>query len=673
VLLAACSPGSPDSTEPAAKPAQLEFVGSERCAECHESEYDNWLGSHHQLAMQAASGDSMLGDFSGITVPYYDTDASFYTRDGDYFIRLQDAGGDNAEYRVTHTFGVVPLQQYLVDGPGGRKLVPQFAWDSRAAAEGGQRWYHLYPDEFVGPGDPLHWTGRYFTWNTMCAECHSTDLQVNYDPGTDTFATTFKEVSVGCESCHGQGSVHVAQAESGEFDASWGLPVDLDDRGDDAWVMNVETGIAELSGPGRRQQPESCGRCHARRAVIARDYEFGRPLTDTHMPALLDEYLYYADGRIQDEVYVYGSFLQSRMYAAGVTCSDCHEPHSAQLRAGANPNDICATCHLADRFATVEHSETGIGDCVTCHMPATTYMGVDDRRDHSFRLPGTSDDPDHYGAVVAAGRDGGADDTLLAGIANVDFPDIARATMLTLLQQPAMRLDTLSTQLAEPSPLLRIAALRTLLEVPVSQRGTLGSNLLRDPVRGVRIQAARTFIGETDLLDYEDVRALTRATAEYRDSLEASLFWPESAVQLAELESRDGNLVTARRYYEHALRLDHENAAAHYAYGLFLVRNDAPAAALDHIGTAARLAPDIAIYAYVHGVALNSTGNSDAAVGVLADARRRFPDDFDIAWALVTIRRDRGEIDMAHELLREMRLQFPDRPQVDSLAQALGI
>ena len=44
----------------------------------------------------------------------------------------------------------------------------------------------------------------------MCSECHSTGVQKNYDANNDRFHTTWSEISVGCETCHGQGSRHVA-------------------------------------------------------------------------------------------------------------------------------------------------------------------------------------------------------------------------------------------------------------------------------------------------------------------------------------------------------------------------------------------------------------------------------------------------------------------------------
>jgi hypothetical protein len=360
----------------------------------------------------------MLGDFSGIDFSYFDTSTQFLTRDSEYLVKTENAAGEMQEFPIAYTFGVEPLQQYLVKFPGGRLQALPFAWDTRTSDDGGQRWYHLYPDEYIGPGDELHWTGRNFNWNFTCAECHSTNVTTGYDLASDSFDTHYDEISVGCESCHGPGSVHIAQAGAAHFDTSFGLPVNLDDRGSAVWSMNPETGIAERSlRVDRQQQPEACGRCHSRRSVIAPNYEYGKPLTDTHMPSLLREHMYFADGQIQEEVYVYGSFVQSRMYRAGVTCTDCHNPHSGELVTGPDPNSVCAQCHLPAKFATAEHRSNRDAGCVDCHMPARTYMGVDDRRDHSFRILATID---HYGAAIEAGRNGPANRLLSTAFQNTD-------------------------------------------------------------------------------------------------------------------------------------------------------------------------------------------------------------------------------------------------------------
>ncbi len=670
--------GCSEAQDPApANDTPLSFLGSESCSTCHQEAYRDWRGSHHQLAMQVANAETVLGDFSDVTFRHFSTKARMFTRDGKFFVVTENADNQAQEFEVTHTFGVSPLQQYLVDAPGGRKQALQVVWDARPESQGGQRWYPLYAEENIAADDPLHWTGRYFNWNIMCAECHSTNLKTGFDIASNSFDTSYSEISVGCEACHGPGSAHVQQAERSTFDSGFGLLLDLDDNAKAAWVMNSATGIAERvtadQSESASQQTETCGRCHARRSVIAAEYEYGKPLADTHLVSLLEENLYHADGRIQDEVYVYGSFVQSKMYAAGVTCSDCHNPHSGELHAGPDPNDTCATCHSPDKFAAATHAPEQIGDCVSCHMPATTYMGIDDRRDHSFRLPGTSDDPSHYGQVIAAGRSGESNAPLLAGIANKNYPAIARATMLGLLGPVESNpdLQTLVRQLDDPDALVRIGALRALRNQSANTRLRAGSHLLRDTVRAVRLEAVTTYADLRDLLPHADRTAFEVASDEYRAALSAVAAMPEAALNLAEFEASLGNLEAAEGMFEHAAQIGKDVPLVNYAYGMFLVRSGDSEPALPYFARAAELAPDVARFAYVYGVALNTLGNPSDALAVLETAFVQFPEEFDVGWALATISRDLGNSENARRVAKLLQARFPDRPEVQSLLDSL--
>ncbi len=629
-----CSgPETPDSARPEA-PQNPRFVGSESCATCHNTAYRDWLGSHHQLAMQVANGESVMGDFDNASVDYFGQ-TSRMLREGDTFImRTDNAIGEPENFTVSHTFGVYPLQQYLTEFDDGRKQVLPFAWDTRSTTEGGQRWYHLYPDEEIRHDDSLHWTGRLANWNYMCAECHSTNLKMGYDLATDRFNTTWSEVSVGCEACHGPGSEHLRQAATG-FDASYGLKVGLDDRGTAAWIMNPETGIAERSEVAKHlQQPESCGRCHSRRAPLREDYEYGRPLLDTHRVALLEEGLYHADGRIQDEVFVYGSFVQSKMYAAGVTCTDCHNAHSGELLTGPEPNDVCAQCHLPTRFATTEHAPHN--DCVSCHMQDEVYMGVDRRRDHSFRVPGTASDTNHYGAAIGFARSAGG---AVAAHIDDDYSPIVRATLVSLLRAPfdADELAVLEAATEDADPLVRLAALQAIHVAPPLERPLLGTTLLSDPVRAVRAQAALTFVGARDVLPADAARAYPDAAGEYRHALLTAASQPGSLAMLADFEFRTGDNAASLRYLQQSVEMAPKLAIARHAYGLALVRDKRYDAAIKELETAYRLAPDNARFTYVYAVALNQLGRVEEASAVLAKARTDFPDDSDIQsfWRLL--------------------------------------
>ncbi|MGI9237301.1 MAG: ammonia-forming cytochrome c nitrite reductase subunit c552 [Woeseiaceae bacterium] len=707
--ISACAPESTPATD-SGGPAM--FLGSSACANCHEREYRDWQGSHHEQAMQVANESTILGNFANAEFNYYGKKTLFSSRDGEYFVLTENGTGDLQEFRITHTFGVTPLQQYLVEFPGGRLQALPFTWDTRPASDGGQRWYHLYPDEYIEPGDELHWTGRLQTWNYMCAECHSTNLVMGYDFNTDTYNTTYDEISVGCEACHGPGSEHRDLAISGDLRDRSGLAIDLDDNRNAAWIMNAATGFAERSEPVDHvpRQPEACGRCHSRRGVIAATYAYGKPLADTHRLALLDEHLYFADGQIKDEVYVYGSFVQSRMYGAGVTCSDCHNPHSGRLHTGSTPSDACSQCHLPSKFATSDHSRHDLGDaaCVDCHMPSRTYMGIDGRRDHSFRIPRPDltveiDSPNacngchleqsaewaalevakwhgskgslrrHVGTAIAAGRQAPANAVLADASMNDNFPSIGRATALTLLVPPYTDAETgaITSALRDADPFMRTAALRALQLAPAETRLQLGTETLDDAILSVRLTAALVYADLRDLLPAAAARSFARVADEYRASHEMLANTPEALASLGNFELSSGNVNQAAGYFRDALKLEPQSALFRHSMGIVLVRSGDRDGALDELQKAYELEPTNSRYVYVYGVALNSLGRNDDALTLLQNARRQFPTDFDIGWAVATMLRDSGDLEHARIVATELNEQFPDNANVAALLGAI--
>jgi hypothetical protein len=646
LALSACSEAPP---EPAPDIGDREptFVGSTACRDCHEAPFNAWLGSHHDLAMQVADDATVLGDFGGVSFEYFDTVTEFFRQDDDFVVRTQNAEGDIRDFVVSYTFGAEPLQQYLVEFPNGHLQPLAFAWDTRDAAEGGQRWFHLYPDEYVGPQDELFWAGREQNWNYMCAECHSTNVQLNYDVAADTFATTWSEINVGCEACHGPASNHVSAAQSGTLPGDKALPVSLDDRRGVTWQMNLQTGIAERRPMAMRAplQPEACGRCHARRGVITPHYEYGKPLADTHRVALLTEPLYYPDGQIRDEVFVYGSFVQSRMYQAGVTCTDCHNPHSLELHTGPEPDLVCAQCHLPDRFAAREHHghEAGQVACVDCHMPATNYMVVDPRRDHSLRIPRPDlslttgapnactmchDDRDDSWAAEAA-QEWWGEPPAQAMVES----GIRRATEFATLAAPLSQdgAAAVGRGLRDPDPLVRMAAARVAPGLPPQAVLQQLAPLLEDEVLSVRLEAVQALAPARDYLPATTAAAFDRAADEYRAAQLAIASRPQAHGALAEFEGRLGNIEQALVHADHALAMAPDMALLLHSRGLLLVRASRHDEALVDLQRAAQLAPDVARFAYVYAVALNSLGDPAAAREVLEEALGRHPDDPDIA------------------------------------------
>jgi tetratricopeptide (TPR) repeat protein len=597
----------PETTVTAQQSATLSapgFVGRATCAGCHAEQDRLWQGSHHDLAMQEANEQTVLGHFNRDTFSKDGVVSEFFRQDGRFMVRTDGADGKLADFEIKYTFGVTPLQQYLIELPGGRLQALSIAWDSRPQAAGGQRWFHLYPNEKIDHRDELHWTKLSQNWNFMCADCHSTDLKKNYDEASRGYHTTWAEIDVACEACHGPGSQHVALVNKTPGYESidprtHGLVVQLDERKGARWTINPESGNA-VREPARTssKEIETCARCHSRRGQWFADVRPGDPLMNSYLPAVLREGLYHADGQIDGEVYEYGSFLQSRMNHAGVTCSDCHEPHSLKLRA--EGNGVCLQCHAADRFDTPSHHFHEAGSdatqCVECHMPAKHYMVVDPRRDHSFRIPrpdlsvkiGTPNacnqchtdkspqwaaaalrqrlghDPkgyQDYAETLHAARTGASDagSRLEALLRATDQPAIARATAAEALGQ-RLTPDTfpsLMQAMQDADPLVRASALEATDAVPPEQRWEAAHALLRDPVRVVRALAAETLAdvppGQVPSAERAD---LDLASSEYLAAQQLNADEPGSQVNLGNFLSAKGDVAGAEHAYREALAID---------------------------------------------------------------------------------------------------------------------
>jgi len=730
------------------KPVETnEYVGANVCKQCHQAEFEAWQGSHHSLAMQEANEQTVLGNFNNAKFKHHDVESTFFKRDGKFMVRTDGPDGKLTDYPITYTFGVTPLQQYLIAFPGGRYQALSIAWDSRPKAEGGQRWFHLYPNDKMDHTDQLHWTGRYQNWNMECAECHSTNLKKGYDAATDSYKTTFNEINVACESCHGPASQHIEWAKLTQppySDNDKGLAVKLQSNWQKVWKPPGDGKVtAHREQPANDELMNTCWACHARRSTLVEGKLPGLPLEDTHHPALLMQPAYYADGQQRDEDYTWGSFRQSKMFQNGVTCMDCHEPHSIKLRAEGNA--LCTRCHNAAKFDTEKHHfhkpNSKGAQCMDCHAPEQNYMVIDGRHDHSFRLPR----PDlslslgspnactqchenrkpewaaaamdkwygkvwrnrpHYGTALQAGATLGlkALPELLDLARDATSPAVIRATALTLAS-PMMRSELLvmaQAQLQDADPSVRIAALGLIESVDPVNRVLSASPLLADPIRGVRIEAARLLADVPDSqFPSSRLSARNSAMSEYLDYLKLNADWPAENVNLGNLYLRQGKVEAAIKAYERALTLDPQfvgayanladayrqqgrddegekqlrrglallsNAAdLHHALGLLLVRKTDQNAALKELSVAAKLAPENARYAYVYGIALNSAGKQREALAVLKAANARQPYDLDILSALISMQREAGDNKAALLYARKAAEALPDSAEIKQL------
>jgi predicted CXXCH cytochrome family protein len=439
-------------------------------------------------------------------------------------------------------------------------------------------------------------------------------VRKNYDAANDRFATTFAEISVGCEACHGQGSAHVGWARDQQSwwpfgksdDPKMGLAVRFDERRDIVWRRDAATGKPQrnFTPPLVRKEVETCGLCHARRGSFSEDWVPGRWLTDTHVVSAFARGLYHADGQMLDEVYNYGSFKQSRMFAAGVTCGDCHEPHGAKLRAGGD--GVCLQCHAADKYAAVAHHRHETANpalaCASCHMPERTYMVVDRRHDHGFRVPrpdlsvklGTpnacndchGDKPAAWAAAAvetwhgptrkglqtyaeafhAAWTDQADAAALLSVVASDRHaPAIARASALSELgsRLSPSTMNLARTGLSDPDPMVRVGALDMLASIPPGQLWPVVSPLLSDSSRGVRIRAVALLAAlPTASQPPADRERFERAAAEFIAAQRLNADRPEARSTLGNFFARRSRPAEAEVEYRAALRLSPQYAPA---------------------------------------------------------------------------------------------------------------
>jgi predicted CXXCH cytochrome family protein len=699
-------------------PAAVEpaFVGSQACGTCHASQFEAWQGSHHRQAMQPASDATVLGNFdqarftnAGVT--------SIFSRDkGRFMVRTDGPDGALHNYQIKYTFGVSPLQQYLIEFPGGRLQALGIAWDSRAAAEGGQRWFALYPDSKAGPASPLHWTAIDQTWNHMCADCHSTNVRKNYDSNTRSYATAYAEIDVGCEACHGPGSDHVTwanqPAESRKADASQGLAIALDKSNAIPWQVDARTGeLKRTTSLDNARELELCARCHARRGQIHEDYVHGQPLGDDYRVALLEEDLYFPDGQIKGEVYEYGSFVQSRMFHAGVTCSNCHDPHTSRLRA--EGNKLCTQCHVADRYDSPRHhfhpAESAGARCVECHMPTRTYMVIDARRDHSIRVPrpdlsitlGTPNACGNchgdktpqwaadnvvkwygatrigfqkFGPALQAGRLGapGAQDSLADLVSDPQQPAITRATALEILAALYPPNGDLASKGSEDgSPLVERAASDTLSNLEPNANARTMLRLLTDPVRAVRIEAADAMaaIGQ-DALPKEVADEFERAAAEYVNAQVLNADRPESHYDLAMFLARQKDQARAEAELTTALSIDPSfvPAAVNLADLYRELGHDEKAEAV--LREAMMHEPDDASLQYALGLLKVRQKQNTQALDLFASAARQDASNARYAYVYAVALDDAGDTHTAIEVLeRSLKTNPYDR---DSLEAAVA-
>ncbi len=571
ILLQRCKPK--DKEISSLQAGKNEFVGDQSCKSCHAKQYDDWLRSDHFMAMQPPNDSTVKGNFNNVSFTADGVTSRFFKKDEKFFINTQGDDGHNYDYEVKYTFGFTPLQQYLVEFPGGKMQVPRVSWDTKQ-----KKWFHQYAGQKINSHDWFHWTGNSQNWNTMCASCHSTNLQKNYSIDSDSYHTTYSVINVSCESCHGAGKLHVDFVNSDDYKNGKKIP---------GFYLNKNS--------EQLPQVNTCAPCHARKTDISATLTQSKEIMDNYIPEIPSNEHFHADGQVNDEDYIYTSFLESKMFHRGVKCSNCHNPHSGKILFASN--QLCLQCH-AKKYDDPSHTFHPVGiaasECKSCHMPGKIYMGVDLRHDHSFRVPrpdlsvkyGTPNacnschnkktsqwatdaivkwyGPErkyHFADDLIPGSkiDENSEAHLVKLLGDTTVPNIVKATA-------AYYLGSIPTQnsfsgllqlLSNGDAQIRYRALRSLSNFPVGNWRENVGPLLSDKVRAVRIAAADLYITIPEkAIPSQYSQAFAAARNELQNYLIYQADFSVGNVMIADHYLRVNDFSNAERFYVRALKKD---------------------------------------------------------------------------------------------------------------------
>jgi len=675
------------------------------CIACHESQYQHWQQSDHAKAMAVANESSVVANFDNQSVSHYGQKAKFY-RDGARFMVDISYDDKSVTYPVKYSFGFYPLQQYLVDvGSGKLQLLP-FSWDSRPVEQDGQRWYHNYSDEEIRPEDRLHWRQPLQNWNGMCADCHSDGLKRNYSVEKNTFDTQWDNINVGCQSCHGDMKEH--SRTSVKTNSQKGT-AGITDKAH--WQFSKDQATASWHGAKPDNQfMDTCFACHALRSPLTDGIDPEKKFLDQFNPQLLLSPLYYSDGQIKEEVYVYGSFLQSKMYAADVNCLDCHDKHTMKIKI--EGNGLCLQCHKGNVFNNPTHHnhlESSQGaQCVNCHMPTTRYMGVDDRQDHSFKSPRPDlslqfstpnactrchQDKSNAWASEALSKwnvkatpipetrrnfmklQGGTYISKAQHIAIIDDADIdvmTRATALELLRYSAEPVSGqwLAKYLNNKIDLIRLAAVTASEAVNTEERVQFLSPLLTDPVKAVRIAAAEALVSSQ--IAESDISSFNKAFSELLISNEVSSWRGEGRLNQGMLELKQNKLQKAETSFQKAIEVDpyFDSSYVNLSDLYRVLRNNAAAEEV-HVEGLKKI-PTSAVLHYSYGLHLVRTKQLDRAVKEFNLAMKYDPVVAHYAYTYILALDGQGNTRLAVAKLHELITHYKDDSQLVELGLSLS-
>ena len=694
-------------------------ISNQQCTSCHKEQQHNWQKSDHAKAMAVANEKTVLANFNQINVEHYGQKAFFFIKNNQYQVTISYDNNDTYPvntYLVKYTFGHFPLQQYLVETATGQLQVLPFAWDSRSKAEGGQRWYHNYSQEKIRPQDRLHWRQPLQNWNGMCADCHSDGFKRNYNLDKNSFASKWDNINVGCLSCHGNMTSHaqesakpVKSAQTKKRNVSKDISSSRHPTGQ--WLRTLGEKTASWQGKKRDNKfMDTCFACHSLRSPLTDGIKANTPFLDQFSPQLLAAPLYHVDGQIKEEVYVYGSFLQSKMFAAGVNCIDCHDKHTMKVKTV--ENGLCLQCHGAEVYNVKshhQHQENSSGSqCVNCHMPTNRYMGVDDRRDHSFKIPrpdvssefnspnactGCHDDRNNQWASDNLKKWHGKPKALLSSkqflmqlnsrqainvedhlslIADENLAVINRATAIAQL---AYTTQTITSEILKPylnhkEDLIRLSAASAATLLPPADRVALLVPLLSDKYRAIRVAAARSLVDSQ--VSAVDQAVFVKAFKELQQSNDISSWRGEGRMNLGINALQSGDAIAAEKAFKATLVIEPYFDTGYINLADLYRSLQRPAQVSSVLLKGMKNLPKSGMIKYSYGLHLVRQKALTKAVKFFQDAMLLAPENSQYAYTYILAMDGTGQSTQAQSKLKALIMNYPDKGQLQELGLYLS-
>ncbi|MEH6577151.1 MAG: tetratricopeptide repeat protein [Amphritea sp.] len=673
----------------------------DQCINCHAEQVQAWQSSSHAWSMRRADTSSVLGNFDNQVYRSDALEATFIHNDQGFFVRLTEGSEGLVSWRVEYIFGVYPLQQYLIQTGNGRLQALNIAWDSRSQAEGGQRWFRLDAASHPAAGDALHWQGVYQNWNSQCASCHSTGLEKNYDHNNKQYTTNWSQINVGCTACHGKPDAHLQRISQGKVPAASDFALNIDAVG--IWLQQEDKHTALNSSRDSTAQLQVCAGCHSLRTQLSEGNAVTTGYTDKFSLERLKPSLYFADGQVKEEVFVYGSFLQSKMHHNGVVCSNCHEPHSLRLKLPGN--SLCTQCHKAQRFDTPQHhhhSGEGSG-CIDCHMPERTFMVIDGRRDHSFRIPrpdlskkygspdvctGCHSDHNLDWAVEAIAqwypdrlhkrhwsewRNEDDIELLITILADQSQPALVRSTLMEFRGEQLARQnpEVIDKLMTDKAPLIRESAYRIARYMPDQERNRVWQGVT-DEVRAVRFAAYESavltgLVSEKANAKQDEQQINSQVAQEYQQFLSLQSDTPAGLALNGRYWRALGETARAEKSFHEAIELDRDYLPALLELVDLYRQTARIKEALLLLEISVERNPENALVHHLLGLVRLKELNYDGAIKALADAARLESKNLLYGYRYAVVLNELGKSREATIEVNRLLQIYPDQETVRSL------